>query len=219
MVQKLLSESVAVPRRSRAQTDGVIFHVLNRATRRARLFATTGDYAAFERVLGAAVLRHPAKLLAYCLMPTHWHLVVWPASIDQLSLLMHWLTVTHSRRWGLAHKEVGTGPIYQGRFKAFPLRDERYLLNVLRYVEQNPLRAGLVQRAEQWRWSSAWRRIQDLGEVPLSAPPIPLPPNWLETVNRQPGPSELHAIRVAVNRNRPLDQIAGTAISPVPLSM
>ena len=81
-------------------------------------------------------------------MPNHWHFVLWPQGDGDLSEFMRWLTVTHTQRWHAAHHTAGTGPLYQGRFKSFPIQADDHLLTVLRYVERNALRANLVERAD-----------------------------------------------------------------------
>jgi putative transposase len=88
-----------MPRRPRLATGGFIYHVLNRAVGRARIFAKSADYAAFEKVLRQAEAFVPMRLLSYCLMPNHWHLIVWPQKDGDLSEYMRWLTVTHTQRW------------------------------------------------------------------------------------------------------------------------
>src|SRR5436189_624304 len=107
-----------MPRTARIAPGGYVFHVLNRGNRRERVFDDDGDYAAFERVLAETLLDVPVRLLAYCLMPNHWHLVVWPAADGQLGRFMQRLTVTHVRRWH-AHRhtdEDGGGHLYQGPY-------------------------------------------------------------------------------------------------------
>src|SRR5205085_11259175 len=121
------------------------------------------DCAAFERVLAEAHGRLPTKVLSYCLMPTHWHLVLWPKEDGQLSEFMPWLTVTHAQRWHAHYHKAGTGPLYQGRFKSFPVQAEHHFLVLCRYVERNPLRANLMERAQDWPWCSLWRRWRPAG--------------------------------------------------------
>src|SRR5277367_6089591 len=128
-----------MPRRLRHAAGGYVYHVLNRAVGRATLFHKPGDYRAFRKILIEAQedwLNVP--LLAYCLMPNHWHLVLWPEHDGDLSEFMRWLTVTHTQRWHAHYHTQGTGPLYQGRFKAFPIAEDEHLLTVLRYVERNP---------------------------------------------------------------------------------
>jgi len=115
-----------------------------------RLFHKPGDFEAFERVLAEGLKRYPVELLTYCLMPNHWHLVVRPGSDRALGSWMGWVGVTHVRRHHEHYHSRGGGHLYQGRFKSFPVCDDEYFLTLCRYVEANPLRAALVERAEQW---------------------------------------------------------------------
>src|SRR5947207_7985249 len=126
-----------MPRRVRVSTGGLAFHVLNRAVGRATLFRKDADHLAFEKVLSEVHGRIPVRLLGYCLMPNHWHLVLWPRADGELSKFMHWLTMTHTQRWRHLRRLVGLGPLYQGRFKSFPVQTDGHLLTVLRYVERN----------------------------------------------------------------------------------
>jgi len=150
-----------MPRAPRIDIGGVIYHVLNRAVAARRLFEAAGDYQSFERVLAEAQAHTPVRLFSYCVMPTHWHLVLAPETDGGLSAFMAWLTMTHTQRWHTHHKSVGTGHLYQGRFKSFPIQADGHFLTVCRYVERNPLRAALVRRAEDWQWGSLWRRAQE----------------------------------------------------------
>src|SRR5207248_1565247 len=108
---------------------------------------------------------------------------VWPQQDGELSAYLQWLTVTHVRRWHLHHHTEGTGPIYQGRFKSFPGREDEHFLTLCRYVERNPLRANLVQRGEQWWWSSLWQRCHNTGVSWLSDWPLHVPDTWLHYIN------------------------------------
>ena len=198
-----------MPHRPRCGTAGLIFHVLNRAVRRARLFDDGTDYAAFLLVLREAQLRIPLRVLGYCIMPNHFHLVVWPSTDNELSAFMHWLTSTHSKRWHAYHETRGTGSVYQGRFKSFPVQNDPHFLTVCRYVEQNPLRAGLVDRAEDWPWSSLWDRCKNYNRIRLEEWPILRPANWLDSVNRLDAP-EVRRIQRSVLRSRPYGDPAWT---------
>jgi putative transposase len=192
-----------MPRRPRCADANFAYHVLNRAVGQARLFDKSGDYIAFERVLGEAQGWQSMRLLAYCVMPNHWHLVLWPERDGDLSEYLRWLTVTHTQRWHAHRGTAGTGPIYQGRFKSFPIQEDEHLLTVCRYVERNPLRARLVSRAEAWPWSSLYRRLHG-GGPPLASWPMAEPPGWLDIVNRPETEAELQAMRRSVVRGSPL---------------
>ena len=181
----------------------VVYHVLNRANARMTLFDDAGDYAAFERVLGQACERGHMRLLAYCVMPNHWHLVVWPRHDGDLSRFMNWLTLTHTQRWHQHRHSVGEGHVYQGRFKSFPVETNEYCLTVCRYVERNPVRAGLVKRAEDWRWSSAGHCTRHGGVVPLSDWPIARPVDWPDWVNTGETTEQLSVVRRSVIKGQP----------------
>jgi putative transposase len=179
--------------------------VLNRANGRLRLFKKPEDFLAFEKVLAAACERTPIRILSWCLMSNHWHLVLWPERDGQLTTFMRWLTLTHAQRWKHAHAAVGHGHLYQGRFKSFPVETDAHLLTVLRYMERNPVRAGLVPRVERWRWGSCFvSRQRDHDLRPLLAPwPLTRPRNWLEQVNTPQTPDEEAAMKLHVARSRP----------------
>jgi putative transposase len=147
------------------------------------------------------------RVLAYCLMPNHWHLLLWPQRGRDLSTFMQRLTVTHMRRWHAHRGTTGTGPLYQGRFKSFPVQDDAHLLSVGRYVERNALRARLVRRAENWHWCSLWRRenhIMPAWLVPAKDWPMDLPKDWLEWVNSPQTAAEEESIRRCIKRGAPL---------------
>ena len=191
-----------MPRRHREASGGIVYHVLNRAVGRMKLFETDSDYVAFERVLTETWERTGVRILCYCVMPNHWHLILWPREDGELSEVMRWLTVTHTQRWHAHYHTSGTGPIYQGRFKSFPVESDEHFLTVARYVERNALRANLVERAQDWSWSSFWRRRQRDKSVAklLSEWPIPRPSDWTRRVNRPLTPGELKSVRHCVRR-------------------
>src|SRR5205807_457659 len=136
-----------------------------------------------ERVLSEGLREVPMRILAYCLMPNHWHLVLWPQGDDDLSEFMHWVSMTHTQRWHMNHGTSGTGPLYQGRFKSFPVETDDHFFSLCRYVERNALRANLVSRVELWRWSRLWQWQNERCDVPLRAWPLPRPDEWLTHVN------------------------------------
>jgi REP-associated tyrosine transposase len=193
-----------MPRSRRIAPGGYVYHALNRAVARLPLFKKDRDYEAFIGVLDEALARHPIRILGYCVMPNHWHFVLWPKRDGELTSFLRWLTHTHTMRWHTHHRTLGSGHLYQGRFKAFPIQEDEHLYTVLRYVERNALRAGLVRRAEAWRWSSLWHRLQQQApEDRLSAWPVRLLRDWVAHVNRPQTEMEVEALRVAVNRGSP----------------
>src|SRR5437867_2668520 len=111
-----------MPRTARRASGGMLFHVLNRGNARAQIFDDDEDYRAFQRVLTDTLLHVPMRILAYCLMPNHWHVVLWPREDGDLGEFMRRVTTTHVRRWHLHRQSVGTatstkGPISRSPFK------------------------------------------------------------------------------------------------------
>jgi putative transposase len=191
-----------MPRRPRVSTAGLFFHVVNRAAKRSTLFEAPEDYIAFEQVMESAVARHRVSLFAYCVMPNHWHLLLSPNVDGALSRFMHWLTTTHARRWQTHRGLEGQGAVYQGRFKAIPIGDDHHFLWVCRYIERNPLRAALVERAENWPWSSLSRRQEDDSSF-LAPWPVICPEGWTALLNQSHTEAEEQAFRKAMSRGQP----------------
>ena len=193
-------------RRPRYCPAGTCFHVLNRAVARLPLFEKQGDYEAFERVLEEAWQREPLPIFAYVVMPNHWHFVVRPETDTQVTDFFRWLTHTHTMRWHAHHETEGTGHLYQGRFKAFPIQEDDHLLAVLRYVERNPLRANLCDKAEDWSYGSAWRnnRGKATSRELLARWTIKKPRQWRSYVNKPQSEAEVKAIRHSLQKGTPL---------------
>jgi putative transposase len=190
-----------MPRTARSLVAGGHYHVVSRGNNRARLFDEPGQYDAFVRLMTEAQQRIRLSLLAACVMPNHVHLVMAQQGASDISRWMHWLLTTHGHRHHLGRETCGR--VWQGRFKAFPIQQDAHLLTVMRYVERNPLRAGLVERAEDWAWGSlAWRHHGDWLEL-LASPPLALPANWPAWVNAPQTREELAALRACVNHQRP----------------
>jgi putative transposase len=165
------------------------------------VFHGEGDFHAFVRLIGQANARVRMRVLAYCLMPNHFHLAVWPERDGDLSRWMHWLLTAHVRRYRKVHR--GSGHIWQGRFKAFPIQEDEHLLRVIRYIERNPLRAGLVTGAELWPWSSLQARSRSEPLRWLHPSPVALPKEWPRYVNLAMHDNELAQLRHSVAHGTP----------------
>jgi putative transposase len=189
----------------RTAPGGFVYHVLNRANGKRRIFDHDRDYLAFERVLAEAQERVPMRILAWCVMPNHWHLLLWPQEDGDLSSYMRLLTLMHTQRRHAHRGSAGTGHIYQGRFKSFVVQNDAHFFAVSRYVEANALNGKLVQRAEDWRWCSLWRVLRGRADQPPHIHPWPVtrPSDWLEYVNRPAEPAEMHAVRCSARRGVP----------------
>jgi putative transposase len=191
----LLSAEVLMARAKRRSLSSPYFHVVNRSVRKTPLFRRKTDYRAFLTVLSDGLVRHGVKLLAYCVLSNHWHLVVETPSTAELSRFMQWVTSSHAVRWHRHHLSTGQGPVYQGRFRAEPIDAATVLVRTCRYVERNALRAGLVKRAQDWPWCSLAERARSERSVPLASAPFLTSTAWIEYVNAPlfagelPGPS------------------------------
>ena len=195
-----------MPRTARAIEAGLIYHVLNRGNARMRLFHKPEDYQAFERVLAEGLERYPIELMTYCVMPNHWHLVVRPKTDEALGRWMGWVGVTHVRRHHEHYHRRGGGHLYQGRFKSFPVSSDEHFLTLCRYVEANPCRAKLLDRAEEWPWGGLWRRRRRLTALPMVEWPVRRPTDWITRVNRDLATEALANLRESVQRGRPLGE-------------
>ena len=189
----------------RTDVGNQIYHILNRANARATIFESDAEYKLFESVLEEAVEKFDMRVLGYCLMPNHWHLALFPKKDGDLSLFMSWLTNTHTRRWHVATDTVGHGHLYQGRYKSFLCQADNHFLTLIRYVERNAKKANLVKRAEQWRWSSVWRRVSGTKEQRklLSSWPLNEPANYLTFLNEPQTTLEEEAIERSEEKNIP----------------
>ena len=193
-----------MPRPCRETPGGVVYHALNRSNGRQKIFDTAGDYLAFEKVLAEVQARTAMRILAWCLMPNHWHLVLWPEKDGALSDFLRLVTLTHVRRWHAFRGTTGTGHVYQGRFKAFLVQDDEHFLTVCRYVEANALRSGLVERAENWAWGSLRQLHRPTSSGPTVASwPLARPSDWIAMVNEAMSPAALKDIRRCAVRGTP----------------
>ena len=184
---------------------GMVYHALNRANFRSRLFKREAHYEDFLGLMGESLEFVPIGVLAYCLMPNHWHMVLYPRGDGDLSRFLQRITLTHTQRYHAKTRSVGYGHIYQGRYKSLPVEQDGHFLTLVRYVERNAQRAGLVKRAEEWPWSSVYARVhgKDSPKGLLSPWPVPEPGGYLKWLNRSQPKAEVEKIRQAIRRSRP----------------
>lgn len=196
-----------MPRPPRADEKDGVYHALNRGNAKSRIFRKSADYEAFQKVLCEGLERYPVRLYSFEWMPNHWHMVLSPFEDGGMARLLQWVTMTHTQRYHAHYQTTGQGHLYQGRFKSFPVQDDDHFWVVCRYVERNALTAGLVERAEDWRWGSLWQWIH--GESGCHAPkltpwPLPRPMDWIQRVNAPLSQNEQRKIRRCIARGRPL---------------
>ena len=202
-----------MPRPPRTAPGGLVYHVLNRASGKRTIFESERDYLAFERILSEVQQRIPMRILAWCVMPNHWHLLLWPHEDGELSKYMRLVTLTHTQRRHAHRGTAGTGHLYQGRFKSFVVQSDRHFLAVARYVEANALSAGLVDRAEDWRWGSRWHAQRDHADTApeIHAWPLAEPADWVAYVNQLPPSGETRDLRRCAQRGTPYGDEAWVA--------
>ncbi len=197
-----LKEVPAMPSRRRIVPDRCILHIVNRGNDKKVIFPEPSDYAAFLVLLREARERYEVQLYGYELMPNHFHLVTYVERPEEISAYMHWIQRVHACDLRFLSRTKGHGHIFQRRYWSSVIEGEVHLLNVLRYVEGNALRAGLVEAAEDWEWGSLWDRVTGERDL-LHGLPFELPEDWTAIVNTPQEKMELETLRDPVRPGRP----------------
>jgi len=197
-----------MPRKKRITKGGFVYHAMNRANGKLRIFKKDLDFIAFENVLAEGIDRFSMRLCGYCIMSNHWHLLLWPIADGDLTNFMRWITLTHTQRWHAAHGTTGTGHVYQGPFKSFPIQSNWRYLKTLQYIEANPLAASLVQFPSDWQWSSYVHRYPAENAAAakpfkLAPGPLPLPKNWPEIVSQKLKQEETAELAYCIRKGAP----------------
>jgi putative transposase len=191
----------SVPRKRRFAPPGFTYHVINRGNDRRRIFFEDTDYEEFLRLLNVAKRRYPVKVFGICMMPNHFHGLMMPLAKGALSTFLQWVEGRYACDLRSRTRTTGQGHVFQRRFWSSGIEEQRHFLSVLRYVEANPSRARLVERAEDWIWASL--ALRDCDENALLDPlPYALPPNWVSLVNSDQIEAELTSIRFPEKRGR-----------------
>ena len=139
-------------RLARIVIPAVPYHVTQRGNRRQQTFFCDEDYALYRDLLGQAARKAGSEIWSYCLMPNHVHIILVPSHEDGLRMTV---ADAHRRYTGFVNaRHRWTGHLWQGRFGAVAM-DEAHLMAAARYVALNPVRARIVERAQDWPWSSA----------------------------------------------------------------
>lgn len=197
-----------MPRSQRTDVCNHVYHILNRANARVRIFDNYKDYKLFEKILGEAKEKFNMRILAYCIMPNHWHLILYPKKDGDVSKFMGWLTNTHTRRWHTIKGTVGQGHLYQGRYKSFICQDNAHFLILACYVERNAKKANLSRKAEDWKWGSAY--ITKYGTTKqkklISTWPIQKPKDYLSLLNKPQSEFEEDIIERSIKRSSPFGE-------------
>lgn len=192
-------------RARRIDIGGEVYHCLNRTVGRQKIFLEDSDYKSFENILEETKDITDVDIFAYCIMPNHFHIVLRPHHDGGLSDFMKRLTLTHTQRYRVYTDTVGDGPLYQGRYKSFIVQDDRYLFTVLRYVERNPITAGLIKDPLDWKFSSLYRRHRgSIQQRKLLAPwIIDEPKDYLPMLKEPISGAEIEKIKESEQRGVP----------------
>jgi putative transposase len=180
----------------------MIYYPLKRANFRSQLFKKAAHYQDFLAIVEESLNFLPMHILAYRLMPNHWHMVLYPRTDGDLSKFLQRITLTHTQRYHSKTRTAGYGHVYQGRYKSLPAESDRPFQ--VRYVESNAPRAGLVKKAEDWPWSSVHARLygNEKQKKILSPWPMTEPSDYLKWLNRPQGKEGIENIRYAIKRSR-----------------
>ena len=199
-----------MPRLARPVADGLLYHAINRGNNRAAVFLCPQDYLAFLKALAQTQERYPFRLFGYCLMTNHFHRLLSPEPGQSVSRIMQSLSVAHTWRY---HRTQGSvGHVWQGRFKSPVIEDDDHALVVLRYIEANPLRAGMVTDLASYPWSSY--RLHGMGRSDPLLSPLPAwetlakdeasrQQHWRTRVHTPCTERELAAVRRSLLSGRP----------------
>lgn len=188
-----------MPHNSRNLPPGCVVHCVNRAHDKRPLFRRATEYEGFLRLVAWAKGECPVRIVAYCLMYNHWHFVFWVEVEWDVSAFLHRLTTTHAMEFRRRTDTKGHGSVYKGRFKSSEVLSEGYYFNLLRYVEQNPLRAGIVRSSKHWRWSSLAERCGSAHAL-LDPGPLLLLPDWHLAIDEPVSQMTLDEIRSSLKK-------------------
>ena len=185
----------------RVELVGFPHHVTQRGNRRLKTFYSSADYRAYVRLMSDSKKKSEVSIWAYCLMPNHVHYVVVPSGQGGLARLMQ-----HSHRryaWRVNRRMQWEGHLWQSRFYSCPM-DEEHLLATVRYVELNPVRAGLCSDPRQWMWSSVHAHFcgEDDSLVDVK-PMLERVSNWGAYLSELPGTELIQTVRENVVSGRP----------------
>ena len=187
---------------ARVVVPGCPHHITQRGNRRQQTFFSDGDYRAYIRFLAKEKERAEAEIWAYCLMPNHTHVVVVPKRPDSLSALFKEAHRKYTRR--INSRMRWSGHLWQERFHSFPM-DELHTFNAVRYVELNPVRAGICETAEEWPWSSVHAHMRKEDDLLVRVEPmLQRVENWDAYLDEDVPESVLKLIRQHGRTGRPV---------------
>lgn len=188
---------------ARAVAPGIPHHVTQRGNRRQQTFFNDADYHAYLELMAEWCGKYRVEIWAYCLMPNHIHLIAVPKTKDGLNLAIGEAHRRYTRR--INFREGWRGHLWQGRFSSF-IMDERYLLACTRYIELNPVRAGLAKKPDDWLWSSADPHMKGKDDLLVKTKPLCnlINKSWRKFLARDLPKTEIEFLRKHERTGRPL---------------
>jgi putative transposase len=192
-------------RQPRLDIADQIFHVINRSNARWNIFKTNQDFQGVLKSLVETLELIPIDIFAFCIMSNHWHFIAKPKAGGDMGRFFGKFTQKATQRWHIKHGTVGSGHLFQGRFKSFLVEKDEYFLQLAKYVEANALRAGMVKKAEEWPWSSLYLRLNNpaLAKRIFASWPIDMPKNYLSLLNQPLPKVQLDSIRASIEKSKP----------------
>ncbi len=198
-----------MPRLARVVVPDLPHHVTQRGNRRQRTFFGDHDYGLYKTILAEQAEATGVRVAGWCLMPNHVHLILIPRESTALALCLREVHRRYTRH--VNEREGWRGYLWQGRF-ASCVMDEPHFLSALRYLEHNPVRAGLVEAATDWRWSSARAHVHGQSDgLTDRAALAGLVDDWVAFLELADRPERLEALRLGVRTGRPLGDPAFVA--------
>jgi putative transposase len=200
--------STSMPRHNRVDVAGEVYHVVNRANGREFIFQTDDDYWSVISIIEETLKRYPLDIFSFCIMSNHWHFAVRPRENGDIGKFFGSMTQKVTQRWHAYHHSVGSGHLFQGRFRSFLVQTDSYFIQLMKYVESNPLRAKMVARAEDWKWSSLHLRLfkRALASKILADWPIEYTGDYVNDINLPMHESFLQQVRHSSARGTPLGE-------------
>ncbi len=195
-----------MPRLARIDIAGEVYHVINRANAQTRIFKAEGDFNSVVETLKETIRMIPIDIFSFSIMSNHWHFAVRPRRDGDLGKFFGRFTQKVTQRWHKYRQIMGAGHLFQGRYKSFLVQTDSYFIQLMKYIEANPLRAGLVSRAEEWRWGSLYMRAKngESGTGILASWPVDMPSDYAQEVNRPLQKAFMDQVRNSITRGRPL---------------
>ena len=192
-------------RMARAVAPGYPHHVTQRGNRRQQTFFNDEDYQAYLELMSHWCDRYGVQIWAYCLMPNHIHLIAVPGTNDGLNLAIGEAHRRYTRR--INFREGWRGHLWQGRFSSF-IMQQSYLIACTKYIELNPVRAGLVQRPEKWRWSSAGAHLKGGDDILVKTKPLleMVSSSWKRFLSDDAKNHEIEILKKHERTGRPLGE-------------